>query len=133
MNAAVSKGILVLTSAGNGGPNTISTPCDADSCLCIGALDNLGWYASFSSVGPSADNQVKPDIMARGLNAALVADWGDITFGSGTSFSCPIMAGAMACLMEANPQSTVVQLMDAIRQSGNTFNIPNIYTLVRFH
>jgi subtilisin family serine protease len=128
VNAAVSKGILVLTSAGNGGPSTISTPCDADSCLCIGALDDQGWYADFSSVGPSADNQVKPDIMARGLNAALVAEWGDITFGSGTSFSCPIMAGAMACLMEANPQSTVLELMTAIRLSGNTYLVPNIYT-----
>lgn len=128
VNAAVSKGILVLTSAGNGGPSTISTPCDADSCLCIGALDDQGWYADFSSVGPSADNQVKPDIMARGLDAALVAEWGGITFGSGTSFSCPIMAGAMACLMEANPQSTVLELMSAIRLSGNTYTVPNIYT-----
>lgn len=127
VNAAFSKGVLVLTSAGNGGPATISTPCDADDVLCVGAIDDMGWYVGFSSVGPSFDNQVKPDVMARGQNAALVGSDGNITFGNGTSFSCPIMAGAMACLMQANPQTTVLNLMNAIRQSGNAFTTPTIY------
>lgn len=128
VNAAASKGILVMVAAGNDGPNPISTPCDADSCLCVGAMDDNGWYVDFSSIGPSADNQVKPDIIARGENATVVMDNGNITTANGTSFATPIMAGAMACLMQANPQSTIEELMLAIRQSGNAYNNPNVYT-----
>ena len=128
VNAAASKGILVMVAAGNDGPNTISTPCDADSCLCVGAMDDNGWYADFSSIGPSSDNQVKPDIIARGEDATVVSDNGNITTANGTSFATPIMAGAMACLMQANPQSTLDELMFAIRRSGNSYNNPNIYT-----
>lgn len=128
VNTASSKGILVTVSAGNSGPSPISTPCDADSCLCIGAVDLMGWYVDFSSVGPSADNQVKPDIMARGEDAALIHPNGNQVFGNGTSFSSPIIAGAMACLIEANPTSTVEELKLAIRQSGNVYNNPNSFT-----
>lgn len=125
VNAASSKGILVLCAAGNSGPDPIGTPCDADSCLCIGAVRTDGMYANFSSVGPSADGQVKPDVMARGKNAAVVTDSGVIVLGNGTSFSTPIMAGAMACLMQANPQSSVEVLKMVIRQSGSLFTSPN--------
>jgi subtilisin family serine protease len=125
VNAAASKGILVLASAGNSGPNPISTPCDADSCLCVGAMDVNNLYVGFSSKGPSADNQVKPDIIALGQATTLVLDDGSITTGNGTSFSTPLMAGAMACLMQANPQSTIEELKLAIRQSGSTYSNPN--------
>ena len=125
VNAASSKGILVLCSAGNSGPDPIATPCDADSCLCIGAIKTDDTYANFSSVGPSADGQVKPDVMARGKNAVVVSSAGDIGMANGTSFSCPIMAGAMACLMQANPLSTIEDLKWAIRSSGSTFTSPN--------
>lgn len=128
VNAAASKGILVTVAAGNAGPSPISTPCDADSCLCIGALDFMGWYADFSSIGPSADNQVKPDVMAMGKDAAVIADNGNQNYSSGTSFSTPIMAGAMACLMQANPTKTIEELKFAIRQSGNSYNNPNSFT-----
>ncbi|MDX2359428.1 MAG: S8/S53 family peptidase [Crocinitomicaceae bacterium] len=125
VNVAASKGIAVITSAGNGGPDTISTPCDADSCLCIGAVDGNGAYATFSSVGPSADGQVKPDVSARGQWAVLVASNGTLTASNGTSFSSPIIAGATACLMQANPSKTVMEIFDAIRQSANQFNTPD--------
>jgi len=125
VNAAASKGIAVVTSAGNGGPDTISTPCDADSCLCIGAVDGAGDYATFSSVGPSADGQVKPDVTARGQWAVLVASDGTLTASNGTSFSSPITAGAAACLMQANPSSTVEEIFNAIRESASQFSTPD--------
>jgi len=127
-NVASSKGILVVTSAGNSGPSPISTPCDADSCLCIGAIDFNGWYVDFSSLGPSADGQVKPDVMARGKDAAVVHPNGNQVYANGTSFSSPIMAGAMACLIQANPTKTVEELKLAIRQSGNVYTNPNSFT-----
>jgi hypothetical protein len=68
-NAAFSRGMLVIASAGNEGNNTwqrIITPSDAFGSIAVGAVDASGNYASFSSIGPSADGRVKPDVSAMG-------------------------------------------------------------------
>ena len=125
VNAAASKGIAVIAAAGNSGPSTIGTPCDADSVLCVGAVNNNGDYALFSSVGPSADGQIKPDVVARGESAAVVYDAGDVVFLNGTSFASPIMCGATACLMQAHPNRTPMDIFKAIRQSASQFTMPD--------
>lgn len=127
VNIAFTKGIAVSASAGNSGPGTIGTPCDADDCLCIGAIDEFGNYANFSSIGPSADSQVKPDIVARGRDTWLIDSNGDLVQSNGTSFSSPIMAGAIACLVQAHPTRTVNEIFDAIRMSASQFNAPDIF------
>lgn len=127
INTAVSKGILVVAAAGNQGPSFISTPCDADSVLCIGAVDNQGNYAGFSSVGPASDGQVKPDVMATGNDTWVVIEDGNLVMGDGTSFATPVMAGAIACLIQANPNNTVAQINQAIRQSASQFLSPDGY------
>ena len=126
VNVAASKGIAVVMSAGNSGPSYISTPCDSDDGLCIGAVDFFGDIAGFSSVGPNADSQVKPDVAARGQDTWFVdAGSGDLVTGNGTSFSSPIMAGATACLIQAHPTKTVAEIFDAIRQSASQFTTPD--------
>lgn len=128
VNAAASKGILVLVAAGNDGPSTIGTPCDADSCLCVGGVDDLGNYAFFSSVGPSSDAQVKPDVVARAYGAWVVMEDGQIVQANGTSFATPIMTGAAACLLQSRPNTTVEELKSAIRTSANNFSTPDEFT-----
>ncbi len=125
VNAAASKGIAVIVSAGNSGPDYISTPCDADSAFCVGAVDSLGAYAFFSSVGPSADGQVKPDVVATGFLAYVVTPSDIVEQANGTSFSSPIMCGAAACLIEANPSSSVMEIFDAIRESADQYLNPD--------
>jgi subtilisin family serine protease len=125
VNIAASKGIFVASSAGNSGPSTISTPCDATGTFCVGAVDEFGDLAPFSSIGPSVDGRVKPDIAARGKDAWLIGQSGVLGEGSGTSFSSPIIAGATACLIQANPNRTVQEVMDAIRQSASQFSFPD--------
>ena len=125
VNVAVSKGIAVVSSAGNGGPGTISTPCDADSAFCVGAVDVFDQYAFFSSVGPSFDGQVKPDVAACGWNALVSVASGAIVQANGTSFSSPITAGAMACLIQANPGRSVSEIYDAVRESSSQFFMPD--------
>lgn len=125
VNVAKSKGMAVVTSAGNAGPNTISTPCDSDGALCVGAIDEFDAYAPFSSVGPSYDLDVKPDVVARGFQTWLINDQGMILQGSGTSFSSPIIAGATACLMQANPGRTVDEIFNAIRESAHQYTSPD--------
>lgn len=125
VNAAASKGIAVVAAAGNSGPSAIGTPCDADSVLCVGAVNNNGDYALFSSVGPSADGQIKPDVVARGENAAVVYDAGEVILANGTSFASPIMCGATACLMQAHPSRTPMDIFKAIRESASQYTMPN--------
>lgn len=125
---AAGKGIMVVSSAGNfGGPPwyKISAPADADSILTVGAVDSAGSIASLSSRGPTFDGRIKPNTVARGLNAVIAANGGDITTSSGTSFSSPITAGAVACLWQANPSVTNMQLLNAIQESSSQFSNPD--------
>ena len=127
-DVAASKGIMVVSSAGNfGGPPwyKISAPADADSILSVGAVDSAGAIGSLSSRGPSFDGRVKPNTVARGMQAIIAGNSGDITSSSGTSFSSPITAGAVACLWQANPNATNMELLYAIHQSSSQSSNPD--------
>jgi subtilisin family serine protease len=126
---AASKGILPVCSAGNSGAspwNFIGAPADADSVLAVGAVDSLGNYASFSSNGPTYDGRVKPNVAAQGQDCVVADPWnGGITRLSGTSFSSPITAGLVACLWQAHPSATNMQLFNAIQQTASQFTSPD--------
>ncbi|MFO7721942.1 MAG: S8 family serine peptidase [Bacteroidales bacterium] len=125
---AASRGMLVIASAGNGGGSSwfyISSPGDADSIVTVGAVDVAGIYAPFSSTGPSFDQRVKPDVVAVGLGSTIAASWGGATTGNGTSFSGPIMCGALACLWQANPNMSNMQIIDALHRSAHQYNFPD--------
>lgn len=126
---AAKKGIVVVTAAGNEGDNAwhyITTPADADSVLTVGAVDTSKQVANFSSFGPSADGQVKPDVAAVGFRAVVAnANTGAPSFGYGTSFACPIMAGVTTCLWQAFPEVNNMQIIDALRHSSDRFTTPD--------
>ena len=63
--------------------------------------------------------------MARGGNTALLHTDGTVTTANGTSFSCPIMAGAVTCLCQAFSNMRPVDIMNAVRQTGNFYDQPN--------
>jgi len=125
VNVAKSKGIFVAIAAGNSGPENISTPCDATGGFCVGAVTATGDYAWFSSVGPTADGRVKPDVMARGGETWFVNVVDSLEQGNGTSLATPIICGGVACLIQAHPTKTVDEIMDAVRESASLFNTPN--------
>ncbi len=127
---AESKGILVVNSAGNSGGNPfpwIGAPADGFDVFSIGAVTSDGDRAGFSSIGPTADGRTKPDIMAQGQGSAVADEGSGVTFGSGTSFSSPIMAGISTCLMQAFPNRTPAEIRAAIKQSGNNSSSPDNY------
>ena len=125
---ASSKGILVVTSAGNTGLSKdkhITAPADADSCLAIGATWRNGKYIGFSSIGPSYDNRIKPNVAAQGAFTTIQNPDGTYGKSFGTSLSGPVIAGLVACLWQAYPQLNNMEIIDAVQKSGNKYSKPN--------
>ncbi len=125
---AASKGILVVNSAGNSGNNFwryIGAPADADSIITVGAVNSLGIIASFSSLGPTSDGRVKPTVCGQGEGTYVVSSADGVYPGNGTSFSSPVMAGAVTCLWQANPSFNNMELIDAIKRSASRYSSPD--------
>lgn len=125
---AASKGIIVVTLQGNFGNSNwhwLTAPGDADSVITVGAATAKGMKAGFSGFGPSYDGRVKPDIMAMGQSTAVVNPNNKITRGNGTSFAAPAIAGLLACLKQAHPERSNMELISALRQSGDRYHSPD--------
>jgi len=117
-----------VNSAGNSGTDSwrfIGAPADGDSVLTIGAVTSERNYAAFSSRGPSADGRIKPNVCAMGQQSVLVVSSGDVARSNGTSFSSPILAGMAACLWQAHPSATAMEIFKAIEQSADQYENPD--------
>lgn len=126
---ATRKGILLVMAAGNDGNKDwhyISTPADADSILTVGGVDIDGNIAAFSSYGPSADGRVKPEVCAVGKQTVLInPSNNNVMTGNGTSFACPLIAGAAACLWSALPEETNMEIRERIIRSADRYTDPH--------
>jgi len=125
---AAKRGIFITNSAGNSGNDPwfyITAPCDGRNVLCIGAVDSFEQVTNFSSRGPSADGRIKPDVTAMGRRNTIPDPNGILRRGSGTSFSGPLVAGLVTCLMGAHPDKTNQQIFEAILQSSDRYNNPD--------
>lgn len=125
---AFSRGMICVTSAGNSGnsanPN-ISTPADAIHTLTVGSVKFDETYSTFSSIGPTFDGRIKPDVMAQGQNPYFSTTSGSVSnASSGTSFSGPIIAGMVASFWQAIPWATNQQVVDFVLQSADRFTNP---------
>ena len=126
-NIAFSKGIVVIASAGNSGASAnpyVGVPAEATNVLAIGAVKPDETYATFSSIGPSFDGRVKPDIMAQGQAAVVSNINGAIVTANGTSFSGPIMAGMITSFWSALPTLTATQVVQFVKQSADRYTTP---------
>ncbi len=102
-------GIFVVASAGNDGPlcSSVTAPLALyDSVFSVGAIDQYGDIAYFSSRGPvtiDGSDRIKPDIVAPGVD--ILSSWpqGTYTKASGTSMAGPHLAGVVALIWSAQP------------------------------
>jgi subtilisin family serine protease len=127
---ATLNGIVVCNSAGNLGDDPwfyIAAPADGDSVIAVGAVDSLGVITGFSSRGPTSDGRTKPDVCAMGSGNIFASMFSPSSYsrGSGTSFSCPLVAGVAALLLQAHPGWTPMQVRDALRLTATNAATPN--------
>ena len=127
---AASRGMICMNAAGNDGDGicTLGIPGDAEHIVTVGAVDSNGERAYFSSVGPTYDGRIKPDVMAMGEGTYVASgygSWWPYYNGDGTSFATPVLAGAVACLRQARPYASVQEICDALRACGNRANNPD--------
>ncbi|MGB1635806.1 MAG: S8 family serine peptidase [Flavobacteriales bacterium] len=125
---AATRGMLVVTSAGNNGDDpwrTITFPADAKDILSVGAVRGNGTHGWFSGFGPSADGRIKPEVMALGVQTPYPRFDGTVGTGNGTSFASPILCGAAASLWQAHPEATAAELRQAILASAHLYAAPN--------
>lgn len=113
VTALTALGIVVITAAGNSGPDccTIASPGIAPAAITVGACHN-GEVAMFSSRGPTLQGIQKPDLVAPGVGiVSLDAATGKTYIAeSGTSMACPYVSGMAACILSADPSLSPQQV-----------------------
>ena len=129
-NLAIKKGLLVITSAGNEGNDDwkyITAPADGIGNIAVGSVKSDYNISPFSSQGPTADNRIKPDLVALGQGTILLTSNGDISQANGTSFSAPLIAGFSAGIWQSHPEFTNLEVVDYLHNLGTRFDEPDNY------
>lgn len=116
VDAAWDDGLVVVVAAGNNGPGrmTVTTPGISRKVITVGCADDdkevnvMGTkMVDYSGRGPTGACVCKPEILAPG--AAIISCCNELcrySVKSGTSMSTPIVAGAIALLLEKYPNMT---------------------------
>ncbi|CUS95909.1 S8 family serine peptidase [Candidatus Chrysopegis kryptomonas] len=127
---AFQKGIVVVNSAGNERNTSwkyVVAPADGKYVIAVGAVDSLGRIAYFSSMGPTYDGRIKPDVCALGVSVygASTSSKSSYRYASGTSLSCPIVAGIAALILSVHPELSSFDVRDAIRNTASRADNPD--------
>ncbi|HKB80532.1 MAG TPA: S8 family serine peptidase [Thermoanaerobaculia bacterium] len=122
VDGAVAAGVVVCVAAGNsGGFAIISSPGSSPSAITVGAIDDTGAMASFSSRGPDpGDLQFKPDVVAPGVNIISSIAGGGTRSLSGTSMATPHVTGVCALLRALHPDWTPGDVKSALTSTATT-------------
>lgn len=126
---AATKGMIICNSAGNEGDSPwrhVGVPADAAGLIAVGAVGFDEKHAAFSSLGPTADGRIKPDLMAPGDEVVTAGNVGTKLGGSsGTSLASPMLAGALASLWSAFPNRTAREVIEAVYASADQVTAPD--------
>jgi subtilisin family serine protease len=122
-------GVFVVASAGNDGPTCGSLkdpPPIYANALAVGAIDQFGEIASFSSIGSVAkdgNQQVKPDLVAPGVDVLSSFPGSTYEAVSGTSMAGPHVVGVVALMWSANPAliGDIQNTADLLRQTAKPY------------
>ena len=126
---ATARGVVTVTSAGNSGRDPdwpyISTPADGDSVIAAGGVygDRSRWPSS--SIGPTADGRIKPDVSAQSSGVFFATGSASYGQGGGTSFSAPMIAGVVAQILQVNSALRPRAVWDVLTSTASQSNSPD--------
>jgi len=117
--AWIAGGIIPVFANGNSGPScgTANSPGDMRRVIGVGSTNVQNQISTYSSVGPSIEGRLKPELSAPGEDVrSSVPGAGNNAYDtySGTSMACPHVAGVTALVMAANPGMTFGQVRQAL-------------------
>ncbi|UCE91287.1 MAG: S8 family serine peptidase [Methanobacteriota archaeon] len=126
---AVSLGVVVVIAAGNEGPSlgTVASPGLSPGAVTVGAVDDYGRVANFSSRGPASGLVMKPEITAPGVQIVSTVPYSGVKYCSstgylamsGTSMATPHVSGAAALLLQMHPDWTPGMVKSALVSSSS--------------
>lgn len=141
---AADRGIIVVCSAGNEGAlawHTITAPADARDAVAVGNANSQRLRAITSSVGPSADGRIKPDLSALGQGVAVVSSNGNMVNTSGTSVAAPAITSLMAGVWQRYPDLSAKEVVALVKNTASQaenpdnelgYGIPNFKAIVNY-
>lgn len=126
VDIAFSKGMICVISAGNAGGTAephVGTPADALHAITVGSVTSTEVKSGFSSIGPTggASPRMKPDLMAMGTASVISNTSGTITTANGTSFSSPILAGAITSFWSSFPNKKNSEIVQLVKASADRY------------
>lgn len=125
---AIERGMIVVCSAGNEGGNSwklVTPPADAEGIIAVGSVTSNRTLSGFSSQGPTADNRLKPDVVAMGSGTSVVKSNGALGNVSGTSLASPLIASLAAGVLQAFPYLNATEIYDAMVNSADQASRPD--------
>ncbi|HEY1045006.1 MAG TPA: S8 family serine peptidase [Bacteroidia bacterium] len=115
---AVSAGAILVAAAGNSNTNLATYPASYAGVIAVGATDSFDRKAAFSNYGTWVD------IFAPGVDI-----WSSLTgtnqkygYMSGTSMSCPMVAGLCALILSQNDLLTAAQVEACLKSGADNIN-----------
>lgn len=118
---------------------TITEPANADNVIAVGSFNTktggnagaVGAISSFSSLGPTRDGRIKPDVAAPGSLIASARSQEKVfepieivddnhVIMQGTSMASPHVAGIAALVWESNPGLTGAQMRERLRRTADS-------------
>lgn len=121
---AISKGSIVVASAGNDGNNIYNYPASYNDVISVGSIDNKLKVSDFSQ------HNNKVDVIAPGENILTTSYWihdrngNDYSFVDGTSFSAPYVSGIAALMKAVKPSITAGEFMELLKTTSTDLGVP---------
>lgn len=127
MASLKTQGIATVVATGNDGDDPlnvdkIASPACAQNAIAVSATNMSG-----TAISSYANNGQLTDLLAPGgdydgvnpNSMMLVAEPGDLaSYGQGTSYATPLVAGAFAVLREKHPDASVDSLLNLLKNTG---------------
>jgi len=142
---AADRGIVVVVSAGNEGNvawRLITAPADAEDVIAVANVDAQGNKSPSSSIGPSADDRIKPDLAALGTGVKTIKANGTQGAASGTSLAAPLITSLVAGVWQRYHYLTNVEVIELLKRSATLaqnpnnligYGIPNFDAVIAYH